>query len=234
MTHNFIDISPTLICNRRTIRVHEDVACEISLLSGKSSSLWISSSPVQPLQAHLESMEEKARSSSSAISCWIVANSFVAGADIERPYTTLPRSFAPGVGLPVSPRYALFCVPPQICEAARTAGSSDRWSLLSLQPTSVGAVFDGSETLPSKPRCFPGPFAFSRSGGNQLLVANHQHHCSRSAKAHTSVGVRPNSGHHLAGHRERLGLAAVSFSSHQPVARQPGKAKKKSRRQKYA
>src|SRR3989442_7479502 len=132
MTHNFIDISPTLICNRRTIRVHEDVACELSLLSGKSSSLWISSSPVQPLQAHLESMEEKARSSSSAISCWIVANSFVAGADIERPYTTLPRSFAPGVGLPVSPRYALFCVPPQICEAARTAGSSDRWSLLSL------------------------------------------------------------------------------------------------------
>lgn len=234
MTHVFIDISPTLIWNRRTIRMHEDFACEISLLPGKCVPFWLPTPPVQPLQAHLESLEEETRPSSSAIFYGVAASRFLAGAHVEGSYTALPRSFAPGLELSVSSDPGSFCVSAESCKSARTTDSSDRRPLLSLQSTPLGAVFDGLETLLSEPRCFPGPSALCWSGGNQLLVANHQHHSGQSAKARSSVGVRPNSRHHLLGHTQRLGLAALSLSPHQPAARQPGKAKEKSRRQNHA
>ena len=223
MTDNFIDISPTLTRNSGTIRMHEDFACEISLLSSKSVPFWFPTSPMQPLQTHLESVEEKARPSSSATFYWIAARCFLARADVERSCTALRWSFASGLELPVSSGSASFGLPAKSSEIARAADSSDRRALLSLQGSSLGAVFDGLETMSSKPRCLPGPAAFSWPGGDRLLVANHQHHSGRSAKTHTSVGVRPDPGHYLLGHRQRLGLAAVSFSSHQPAARQPGK-----------
>ena len=234
MTHDFIDISLTLIMNKRTIRVHEDVAREISLLPSDCLPFWFSTSSMQPLQAHLEGVEEKARPSSSAILCWIAANGSVARQDVERPCTPLPRSFAAGLGLPFSSDHASFHIPPQTCEAARTAGPSDRRPLLSLQRSSLGAVFDGLEALSSKPCCFPRSAAFSRSGRDRLLVAEHRHYSDRSKQTHSSLGLRPDSGHHLPGRAQRLGLAAVPFSSHQPVARQSGNAKEKSGRQNHA
>lgn len=218
MIHDFIEISPTLIWNSRTIRVHEDVACEISLLPGQSVPFWFSPPSVQSLQTNVESLEEKAWTASTAIFFRTAANRFFAGAHVERSVAPLPRSFASGLELPVSSTHASFCGAPESCKTARAAHPSGRRSLLSLQPTSVGAVLDGLEVLSSEPRCFPRPFAFSRSGRDRLLVANHRHHTGQSTKAYTRLGFRPNSRHHLVGRRETLDLAALSFPSHQPAA----------------
>ena len=227
-------ISHALTLNRRIIHVHEFVAREISLLWSQNLSLWLSASSVQPLQAHVEHPQKKTRPQALASFAWISERSVVAGKDAEEPCSTY-WAYSSSLESPFSSGHASTRVPTsRLACASRATGPSDRRALLSFQPTSLGAVFDGVETLSPKPRSFPGPSAVSWSGGDRLLVANHQHHSGQSAQAHSSLGVRPDPGYHLLGRAQRLGLAAVSFSPYQPAARQPGKAKEKSRRQKHA
>ena len=214
--------------------MHEFVAREISLLCGQNLPLWLSASSVQPLQAHVEHPQKKTRPQALACVVPIFGRSAAARKNAEESCSTY-WAYSSSLESPFSSGRAPVRVSTSgLARAGRATGPSDRRALLSIQPSSLGAVFDGVETLSSKPRSFSGPFAFSWSGGDRLLVANHQHPACRSAQTHTSIGIRPNSGYHLFGHAERLGLAAVSFSSHQPAARQPGKAKEKSRRQKHA
>lgn len=227
-------ISHALTLNRRIIHVHEFVAREISLLWGQNLPFWLSASSVQPLQAHVEHPQKKTRPQALACFVPIFGRSVAARKNSEESCSTY-WAYSSSLESPFSSDYVPTRVPiSRLACASRATGPSDRRALLSFQPTPLGAVFDGVETLSSKPRSLPGPFAFSWSGGDRLLVANHQHHSGQSAKAHSSLGVRPNSGHHLFDRAQRLGLAAVPFSSHQPSARQPGKAKEKGRRQNHA
>ena len=231
---DFPVISHALTLNRRIIRVHEFIAREISLLWSKNLSLWLSASSVQPLQAHVEHPQKKTRPQALASFVPIFGRSVAARKNAEKSCSTC-WAYSSSLESPFSSGHAPIRVPTsRLACASGPIGPSDRRTLLSFPSTSLGAVFDGLEALSSKPRSFPRPFAFSWSGRDPLVVANHQHHSGQSAKAHSSLGFRPDSGHHLPGRVQRVGLAALPLSPHQPAARQPGNAKEKNSRQNHA
>jgi hypothetical protein len=231
MTTNFVVILPTSIVNRRTIRVHGNLAREISLLSGNSIPFRFPTSSMQSLQTHMEDSQKKAGSSSLAFSCRTFRGSFFARPDFEKSYTALPWSFPPSFELPLPASDASLCDPAQKSELARAVDPGLRRTVLSISRALLGSVFDGRKAVPAESSGLPRSCASAGPRKRAVLVSGIHDDSRPDIPPHLCLGLRRHSGDHRAGNAARLDRAAVSFSSHQPVARQPRKTKTQTRRQ---
>ena len=179
-------ISHALTLNRRIIRVHGFVAREISLLSSQNLSFWLSASSVQPVQADVEHPQKETRTQALATLLPLFGLGTAGRKDVEKPCST-GWTDSPSFELSFSSGLGSICLSTSSVACARgPTGAFDRWSLLSFRPTTLGALFDGAQTMSSKLRSFPGSFAFSRSGESRLLVGNNPYRSATSEHAHSS------------------------------------------------
>lgn len=234
MIANFIDISPISVVNRRTIRVHENLAREISLLSGDSTPFWFPPSSMQSMQTHMEDSLEEAGSSSVAFSCQVFGRSFFARPDFEKSYAALPWSFPASFELPLPSGDASVCDSPQKSELARAVGPGLRRTVFSVSRTSLGLVSDGGEAVPSKSSGFPRSCASPGPGECAVLVSSIHNDPRSDLQTHLRLGLRRHPRDHWAGYAAWLDCAAVSVPSHQPAARKPRRTQTQIGRQTHA
>ena len=224
-------ISHALTLNRRIIRVHEIVAREISVLWSQNSSLWLSASSMQPLQAHLEHPQKKTRPQGLAHFAPTFGNSLDRGTHSEKSCSAL-RPYSPSLESPFSSSDApVGLATSQLALADRTAGPRTGRIVLSVSQTPLGLVSDGGQAASSKSSGVFGSSASAGAGERTLLVSGVHDDPHTNTQTYLRLGLRRHSGHDFSGSAAGMDCAAVPFSPHQPVARQPRPTQAQTRRQ---
>src|SRR5574337_896102 len=222
---SLVVIFHTLTPNLWTIRVHEFLAREISMLQSENQSFWFSTSPVQPLQTYMERPQKETRTQALASFARVFGSSLGSRTNLEESGTAR-WPYASSGGAPLSSGPAAVCVPTsRFGLAGRAFGFGLGRTLLPLSRKRLGVVSDGGQALPPKSSCLPRSSAPAGQGKPAGLVSGIHDDPRSNTQTHPGLALRRDFGNYQAGHEPGLDRAALPFPSHQPIAELPRPAK---------